>query len=87
MNEKNDTTFLKNKVDKLNKQAWDVRVNNLISGFNLSKQAIEHSEKINYAKGKAEGFRIHAFCIIRLSKYLTLMISAVGSAHIQLTNE
>jgi signal transduction histidine kinase len=60
---------LKNKVDKLNLQAWQLRVSDSIRAKQLSNEAIDLAETINYIKGKAEGYRTFGFTHIRLSKH------------------
>ena len=60
---------LKNKINQLNKQAWENRVNDSAQAHVLSKEAFELAESINYTRGKAEGYRTFGFSLIRLSKY------------------
>jgi two-component system, NtrC family, sensor kinase len=61
--------FLQDKIDRLNKQAWEVRVKDSTQAHMLSKEAIDLAEPIHYTKGKAEGYRTFGFCLIRLSKH------------------
>jgi signal transduction histidine kinase len=60
---------LKDKIDQLNKQAWDNRVNDSTQAHVLSKEAFELAESIDYPKGKAQGYLTFAFSLIRLSKH------------------
>ncbi len=57
------------KIDELNHSAWQIRVNDSSKAFELSKEAIELSRKINYEKGIAEGMRIEGFGYIRMADY------------------
>src|SRR5664279_3003678 len=58
-----------NKIDLLNQQAWEIRISDSNKAFQLSKEAIGFSRKINYEKGIAEGLRIEAFGYIRMADY------------------
>ena len=69
MDDETNMQFLQDKIDQLNKQAWEVRVNDSTQAHVLSKEAIDLAERINYAKGKAEGYRTFGFSLIRLSKH------------------
>ncbi len=60
---------LKDKIDQLNTQAWENRVNDSTQAHLLSKEAFELAESIDYSRGKAEGYRTFAFSLIRLSKH------------------
>src|SRR5687767_9112113 len=66
----NDTAIasLKEKIDDLNQQAWNVRVSDSPKSFELSKQAVEMARSINYTKGLAEGLQNCGLGYIRLSK-------------------
>ncbi|HRH47205.1 MAG TPA: tetratricopeptide repeat protein [Panacibacter sp.] len=64
-----DSQVLKDKIDQLNIQAWEIRVNNSTQAHVLSREAFELAESIDYSKGKAEGYRTFAFSLIRLSKH------------------
>lgn len=64
-----DSQVLKDKIDQLNKQAWENRVNDSTRAHMLSRGAFELAESIDYVKGKAEGYRTFAFSLIRLSKH------------------
>jgi signal transduction histidine kinase len=61
--------FLQDKIDQLNKQAWEIRVNDSAQAYVLCREAIDLAERIDYAKGKAEGYCTIGFCLIRLSKH------------------
>jgi len=69
MGDEPDIQIIKDKIDQLNKQAWENRVNDSTQAHVLSKEAIDLAEGINYAKGKAESYRTFAFTLIRLSKH------------------
>ena len=68
MDDETNILFLQDKTDQLNKQAWNIRYDSTQAHV-LSKEAIDLAEGINYAKGKAEGYRTFAFTLIRLSKH------------------
>ncbi|MDN3657282.1 tetratricopeptide repeat protein [Ferruginibacter paludis] len=57
------------KIDQLNKLAWEIRVADSTRAHELSREAFQLAEEINYVKGKAEGYRTFAFTLIRLSKH------------------
>ena len=67
----NDTEIrsLKDKIDKLNHDAWNIRVQDSPKAFVISKEALELAREIKYTKGIAEGARSLGFCYGRLSKY------------------
>ena len=60
---------LKDKIDQLNRRAWELRVNDSTQAHSLSREAFELAEEIDYNKGKAEGYRTFAFTLIRLSRH------------------
>lgn len=60
---------MEEKIDKLNKNAWDIRVSDSNKARELSAEAINLAEDIGYARGKAEGYRTFGFSYIRVSKY------------------
>jgi two-component system, NtrC family, sensor kinase len=60
---------LKDKIDQLNLQAWELRVSDSTQAHLLSKEAFVLAEGINYERGKAEGYRTYAFTLIRLSRH------------------
>jgi signal transduction histidine kinase len=66
----NDTAIesLRERIDNLNQQAWNIRVNDSPKAFELSKETVAISRNANYAKGLAEGLRTLGFCYIRLSR-------------------
>ncbi|MBL7723952.1 MAG: tetratricopeptide repeat protein [Chitinophagaceae bacterium] len=63
-----DIQILKDKIDSLNQQAWDVRVNDSPKSFELSKESVELARNIQYDKGLAHGLLSLGFCYVRLSK-------------------
>ncbi len=46
------TELLKEKINQLNEKAWLVRVSDSTNAHQLSKEAIDLAESINYDKGK-----------------------------------
>src|SRR4030095_3799668 len=66
----NDTAIqsLKEKIDDLNQQAWEVRVSDSEKAFELSQESLKLARNINYQKGIAEGLRSLGFAYIRLYK-------------------
>ena len=69
MDDEINIEFLQGKIDRLNKQAWEIRVNDSVQAHVMCKEAVDLAERIDYAKGKAEGYRTIGFCLIRLSKH------------------
>ncbi|HEV7779716.1 MAG TPA: tetratricopeptide repeat protein, partial [Chitinophagaceae bacterium] len=65
---KDKTIQLQEKIDQLNQQAWDIRVNDSPRSFILSRKSLELARSIHYKKGIAEGARSMGFCYVRLSK-------------------
>jgi len=59
---------LKEKIDKLNQQAWATRMNDSPKSFGLSKEAIALARSIDYQKGLAHGLKSLAFCLVRVAK-------------------
>ena len=59
---------LKEKIDKLNQQAWDTRMNDSPKSFGLSKESIALARSIDYQKGLAHGLKSLAFCLVRIAK-------------------
>ena len=64
-----DIQLLKEKIDALNQQAWEIRVSDSNKAFQLATEAVELSRKINYEKGVAEGLRVEGFGYIRTADY------------------
>ena len=66
----NDTVIasLKEKIDGLNQEAWEARVNDSAKAFQLSEESVKLARSINYARGLAEGLRSLGFAYIRLFK-------------------
>ena len=60
---------LKDKIDQLNRQAWDVRVSDSTLAFALSKEAVTLAREVAYTKGLAEGLRTFGFSHLRLSRH------------------
>ncbi len=65
---KDKTLQLQEKIDQLNQQAWDIRVNDSLKAFTLSRRTLKLARTINYKKGIAEATRSMGFCYVRLSK-------------------
>ena len=61
-------TPLKEKIDELNQQAWEARVNDSPRAFELSQQSVKLARDLNYPKGLAEGLRSLGFAYVRLYK-------------------
>src|SRR6187397_82604 len=61
-------TSLKEKIDDLNLQAWEVRVSDLPKSFELSQESVKLARTINYPEGLAEGLRSLGFSYVRYSK-------------------
>jgi signal transduction histidine kinase len=68
MHKESEVPIVKEEIDQLNQQAWEVRVNDSNRSFALSKEAHDLAESIGYTRGKAEALRTMGFCYIRLSK-------------------
>jgi signal transduction histidine kinase/tetratricopeptide (TPR) repeat protein len=66
----NDITIdaLHKKIDRLNQEAWDVRVKDSPRAFELAKETVALSREINYREGLAHGLQSLGFCYVRLSK-------------------
>ena len=58
----------KEKIDKLNQQAWDTRMNDSPKSSELSKESIALARSIDYPKGLAHGLKSLAFCLVRIAK-------------------
>ena len=63
-----DVTDAYNKIDALNKEAWNIRVSDSNRANSLSREAVKLSDIAHYDKGKAEGLRTLGFSCIRVSK-------------------
>ena len=59
---------LQEKIDDLNQQAWEARVNDSPKAFQLSQESVNLARSINYSKGLAEGLRSLGFGYVRLFK-------------------
>ena len=60
-------------IDKLNQEAWTVRVSNSPHAYDLSRKAFSLANDKNYIKGKGESLRTLGFCNIRLAKFQEAM--------------
>ena len=68
MSKEADIASLITQIDQLNKQAWDVRVNDSPKAFELSRESLEMARAISYPKGIAEAARSLGLCYLRLGK-------------------
>jgi len=69
MSNDSEIRSLKEKIDKLNYDAWNIRVKDSPQAFAISKEALGSAREIQYIKGIADGARSLGFCYGRLSKY------------------
>ncbi len=60
--------FLREKIDRLNQEAWDVRVYDSPKSFELSKESVGLARGIDYGKGLAHALQSLGFCYVRMSK-------------------
>ena len=60
--------ILRDKIDKLNTQAWDIRVNDSPKSLELSSEALELARGINYHLGLAHSLKSLGFCFVRTAK-------------------
>jgi len=58
----------KEKIDQLNEQAWNTRVNDSPRSFALSQESVALARTIDYQKGLAHGLKSLAFCFVRVAK-------------------
>ncbi|HEV8272532.1 MAG TPA: tetratricopeptide repeat protein, partial [Chitinophagaceae bacterium] len=63
-----DIASLQEKIDDLNQQAWEARVNDSPKSFELSQESVKLARSINYAKGLAEGLRSLGLGYVRFFK-------------------
>ena len=68
MNE-NAIQSLREKINLLNNEAWEVRVYNSPRSLEISKEIVEMARSIDYTEGLAQGLQSLAFGYIRVSKY------------------
>ena len=68
------TVAIKETIDALNNEAWNVRVNDSNKAHELSRQALDLATTHNYTKGKAEASRTLGFTFIRLSEHNEAML-------------
>ena len=59
---------LKEKIDDLNQQAWEARVNNTQKTFESGQESLKLARSINYTKGIAEATKTLGFYYARLAK-------------------
>src|SRR5690349_10785074 len=59
---------LNERIDRLNQQAWDTRVNDSPKSFELSKESVKLARNTHYKKGLAHGLKSLAFCFVRVAK-------------------
>lgn len=59
---------LKEKIDRLNQQAWDTRMNDSPQSFVFSKESVALARSTNYQKGLAHGLKLMAFYLVRTAK-------------------
>ena len=52
---------LQDKIDQLNRQAWDVRVYDSLKSLELSRESVELARSINYHSGLAHGLKSLGF--------------------------
>ena len=57
MHNETDSQVLRDKIDQLNEQAWNARVNDSPKSFELSTEAVKLARSINYDSGLAHGLR------------------------------
>jgi len=62
MNQAEGIQLLRDKIDQLNQEAWNVRVNDSPRAFELSRESVNLARSISYSKGIAEGLRSRGFC-------------------------
>ena len=59
---------LHDKIDQLNREAFEIRVSDSNRALTLSKEIVELAREAEYTKGLAYGLRTLGFCHMRLSK-------------------
>jgi signal transduction histidine kinase/NTP pyrophosphatase (non-canonical NTP hydrolase) len=57
------------KINELNRKAWEIRFSDTMRCGHLSEEAIELAKSINYRKGLAEGLRTYAFALDKHSRH------------------
>ena len=68
MTTETDNELLKEKIDSINREAWETRVNDSPRSLSRSQESLELAKSINYRKGIADGLRNIGFCNIRLAR-------------------
>src|ERR1041385_6914835 len=59
----------KEKVDELNKLAFEIRNTDTQRSISLSKEAQQISSEINYAEGNAAALNNEGFCYVQITNY------------------
>jgi two-component system, NtrC family, sensor kinase len=68
MDNEANTQILQDKIDQLNQQAWDTRVNDSPKSLELSREAVQLARSINYHSGLAHGLKLLGFSYVRIAK-------------------
>ncbi len=68
MDKETNTQVLRDKIDLLNQQAWDARVNDSPRSLELSRESVELARSINYHSGLAHGLKLFGFSYVRIAK-------------------
>ena len=68
MDKETNKKVLQDKIDQLNKEAWELRVYDSAKSLELSVESVKLSRDINYHSGLAHGLKTLGFSYIRLSK-------------------
>ncbi|MEW5814447.1 MAG: diguanylate cyclase [Spirochaetota bacterium] len=64
---------LQQKIDTLNKSAWEVMLNDPLAGLSLSQQSLSLSKDIVYKRGVADSCLNMGWCYIYMAKYQTAL--------------
>jgi two-component system, NtrC family, sensor kinase len=62
-------------IDRLNDEAWEVRVSDSNKAFSLSSEVVALARQVAYKKGLAYALRTQGFGLIRLSKHKEAMLA------------
>ncbi len=68
MDNKTNTQDLQDKINLLNQQAWDARVNDSPRSLELSRESVELARSINDHSGLAHGLKLLGFSYVRIAK-------------------
>jgi two-component system, NtrC family, sensor kinase len=68
MSNETEIKGLRYKIDQLNNQAWEIRVNDSLKSLELSKESVELARRINYRSGLAHGLKLLGFSYVRIAK-------------------